>query len=115
MSHKLNAKWYVVPQPWDDSACLVIEGHEDPNAGVLICNTAHCEWLIDDEEYDLPEWQANAELIAAAPDLLRACVAAYNVYIKDRAIPLTKQPTARYIEKALIAAGYLEKEETVTI
>ena len=73
-------KWYVIPQPWDDSGCIVMANSMDANVGKFICNTSEPMWH---GEQTLEECQANARLIAAAPELLEACKAVMDMYDEE--------------------------------
>ena len=71
MTHT-KGPWFVVLVPWDDSACQVVSKSEDPHQGELICVTDENRWGEYSPE-DIERWEANARLIAAAPELLEAC------------------------------------------
>lgn len=65
--------WYIVCPPWDKTGCVVATD-EDPHGAKIICDTGEMAWQ-DHTQADIREWEANARLIAAAPDLLAACEA----------------------------------------
>lgn len=73
MSKFTPGPWYVVDLLWDDSDC-VVANREDPHGAEIICDTSESMWHGFAED-DVERWQANAVLIAAAPDLLAACKA----------------------------------------
>ena len=62
--------WWVTASPWDNSGMLV-HSSEDPHGGKFIADLSQMEWA-DPDDYDPDEAQANARLIAAAPNLFEA-------------------------------------------
>lgn len=69
------------PGPWWVKAEFYIAAGDDPEDWQHVGNVTD----IDDDGQDLPVevWQANAKLIAAAPDLLAACKEFVNWYGSD--------------------------------
>jgi hypothetical protein len=89
------------PGPW------MVEPHADDDEVVYVCanytvrdGVTRATWIAecDLQDGNLPENHANARLIAAAPDLLKACKAAIAELITDLS------QTADYLRAAIAKA-----------
>lgn len=74
MAEHTPGPWYVIPLPWDETACCITSKDPDPHLGEFVCDASH--FFHDYADKDIKRWQANARLIASAPDLLAACILA---------------------------------------
>ena len=71
------------PGPWVDAGAAVCAAYKgqggEANQLIQIAHLPH------PDEFEKDEWQANADLISAAPDLLEACQSVVQAYMQFQA------------------------------
>lgn len=93
----MNAKH--TPGPWQSTKCKAVVKSADYWA-IIEEGDESAAWAIAEIDCDREAAEANAKLIAAAPELLAACEAAFSDYQSDT----FQQPTEALLRAAIAKA-----------
>jgi hypothetical protein len=64
------------PGPWVVRGPGSVIGHSNK---CVVQNNDHFDWVAQVQVSNMPEWEANAKLIASAPELLKALIELHNL------------------------------------